>query len=124
VGPDPSQRYDLALVTVRADQVLSALTALKPCAGIRAIVLTGNNFSDHAEQAALVGRPRFVLGFGSFGGYRDAGVIVYLDRRTARYARPEHRRPSTLGVLGPAAPLLRPDAPIEDESCALRLRLW
>ena len=32
-GPDPSQRYDLVLVIVRAGQVLDALKALGPCAG-------------------------------------------------------------------------------------------
>jgi len=63
----------------------------------------GNNFCGHADQASLVGRQRFVLGFGSFGGRRDAGLIVYLDGRTAGQPGPERRSPTTLGVMGPAA---------------------
>jgi len=102
-GADPSQRFDLVLVTVRAAQVLDALKALGPCAGCRTVGVIGNNFSSHAEQASLVGQQRFVLGFGSFGGYRDAGLIVYLDGRTAGQPEPEHRSPTTLGVMGPEA---------------------
>jgi 2-dehydropantoate 2-reductase len=98
-APDPSERYDLALVTVRAAQVLDALSALEPCGGCRTVAVIGNNFSGHADQAALVGRERFVLGFGSFGGYRDAGVIVYLDGRTAERPEPERRSSTTLGVM-------------------------
>ena len=67
------------------------------------MAVIGNNFSGHADQAALVGRERFVLGFGSFGGYRDAGVIVYLDGRTAEQPGPERRSPTTLGVMEPEA---------------------
>jgi 2-dehydropantoate 2-reductase len=102
-GPDPSCRYDLVLVTVRAGQILDALSALAPCADSRAVVVIGNNFSGHAEQAALVGQQRFVLGFGAFGGYRDAGVIVYLDGRTVEQPGSERRNPTTLGVMGPEA---------------------
>jgi len=99
-GPEPSEQYDLVLVSVRAGQVLDALKALGPLIGCRAVAVVGNNFSGHADQAALVGWERFVLGFGSFGGYRDAGVIVYLDGRTAEKPGPERRSPTTLGVMG------------------------
>jgi 2-dehydropantoate 2-reductase len=100
---NPSERYDLVLVIVRAGQVLDALKALGPCVGCRAVAVIGNNFSGHADQAALVGRERFVLGFGSFGGYRDAGVIVHLDGRPAEQPGPERRSPTTLGVMEPEA---------------------
>jgi 2-dehydropantoate 2-reductase len=101
--PDPSDRYDLVLVTVRAGQVLNALAALKPGTDSRAVAVIGNNFVGHAEQSALVGQQRFVLGFGAFGGYRDAGIIVYLDGRTVEQPGTERRGATTLGVMGPEA---------------------
>lgn len=102
-GPDASQRYDLALVAVRAGQIEPALRDVVRSGGIRAVVVVGNNLAGHAAQAEIAGRDRFVLGFGSFGGYRDQGAVVYLDGRTSRHPDAERRSPTTLGVLSPDA---------------------
>jgi ketopantoate reductase len=121
--PDPSGRYDLALVAVRSGQVVDALRALGPCAGCRSVAVIGNNLSDHACQAEIAGRDRFVLGFGSFGGYRDAGAIVYLDGRTRERPEPRRRSPTTLGVMGEEAEpaLAFAKAALEDAGLPVRV---
>jgi 2-dehydropantoate 2-reductase len=100
---DQAWEYDLALVTVRAPQIMGALADLTRSPNPAPVVVIGNNFQGHAEQAACVGGGRFVLGFGSFGGYREDGVIVYLDGRTPKRPEAERRRATTLGVTSPEA---------------------
>lgn len=56
-------------------------------------MVIGNNFAGHTEQETTVGVERSVLGFGAFGGYREAGSIVHLDGRTAEKPGPENRGP-------------------------------
>jgi 2-dehydropantoate 2-reductase len=94
-----AEAYDLVLVTVRAGQIMSALADVNQCGEAGTVIAIGNNIQAHAEQAALVGPGRFVLGFGSFGGYRDGGVIAYLDGRTREKPSLEHGNSTTLGAL-------------------------
>lgn len=100
---EPAQEYDLTLVTVRAPQIMRALSDLARSANPSPVVVIGNNFQGHAEQAACIGSGRLVLGFGAFGGHRDDGVIVYLDGRTPKRPDAKHRSATTLGVMSPEA---------------------
>jgi 2-dehydropantoate 2-reductase len=71
--------FDVALVTVRRDQVGEALPAL---AGLQAsnIVMMQNNSLDLARIGEVVGRDRTLFGFPGVGGYRtDDGLIEYIE---------------------------------------------
>jgi len=77
LGPDRS--FDLALVTVRSDQVDQILPAL---AGLRAssVVMMQNNALGPAGVSDIVGRDRVLLGFPGVGGYRkNDGAIRYIE---------------------------------------------
>jgi len=77
VGPDRS--FELALVTVRRDQVEEILPAL---AGLQArqVVMMQNNSLDLANVSDVVGRDRTLFGFPGVGGYRrDDGAIEYIE---------------------------------------------
>jgi 2-dehydropantoate 2-reductase len=100
---DPAMEYDLALVTVRAPQIMAALASLAGTSSRAPVVVIGNNFQGHEEQRTRVGSDRYVLGFGSFGGFRDEEAVTYLDGRTINRPRAGDRRPTTLGVISPEA---------------------
>jgi 2-dehydropantoate 2-reductase len=77
VGPDRS--FELALVTVRRDQVDEILPAL---AGLpaRLVVMMQNNSLDLAHVSDIVGHDRTLFGFPGVGGYRrDDGAISYIE---------------------------------------------
>jgi 2-dehydropantoate 2-reductase len=77
VGPDRS--FELALVTVRRDQVDEILPAL---AGLpaRLVVMMQNNALDLARISEIVGPGRTLFGFPGVGGYRrDDGAICYIE---------------------------------------------
>jgi 2-dehydropantoate 2-reductase len=77
IGPDSS--FELALVTVRRDQVAEILPAL---AGLKAssIVMMQNNALELATVGDIVGADRVLFGFPGVGGYRmDRGVIKYIE---------------------------------------------
>jgi 2-dehydropantoate 2-reductase len=77
VGTDRS--FELALVTVRRDQVQEILPAL---AGLQAglVVMMQNNSLDLAHVSDIVGRDRTLFGFPGVGGYRrDDGAISYIE---------------------------------------------
>jgi 2-dehydropantoate 2-reductase len=77
VGPDRS--FELALVTVRRDQVdeiLPALVALPACL----VVMMQNNALDLAHISHSVGHDRTLFGFPGVGGYRrEDGAISYIE---------------------------------------------
>jgi 2-dehydropantoate 2-reductase len=76
-GPDSS--FELALVTVRRDQVDEILPAL---ADLRAshVLMMQNNSLELARIGGIVGRDRTLFGFPGVGGYRrDDGVIEYIE---------------------------------------------
>ncbi len=98
-SPGPGLEYDLALVVVRGPQIMGVLSDLARIRCASPVVVIGNNFKGHVEQEALVGKSRFVLGFGAFGGYRDDGVIAYLDGRTPKRPEAAKRNPTTLGTV-------------------------
>jgi 2-dehydropantoate 2-reductase len=100
---DPARDYDFMLVTVRAAQITKALSDLARSRSTAPVVVIGNNFQGHAEQAARMGADRLVLGFGAFGGYRQEGVIVYLDGRTPKRPEAKYRSSTTLGTISQEA---------------------
>lgn len=97
-----AETFDQVLVTVRADAIGSLLQDVgRVQAG--AVAVLGNNAEGHAEQAQAAGPQRFVLGFGGFGGVREAGGITWIDGRTREKPGPGGSAKVMLGVLSPAA---------------------
>ena len=77
VGPDSS--FELALVTVRRDQVDEILPALADLQA-RHVVMMQNNSLELASVGDIVGRDRTLFGFPGVGGYRrDDGAIEYIE---------------------------------------------
>jgi 2-dehydropantoate 2-reductase len=77
VGPDSS--FELALVTVRRDQVDEILPSLADLQAGR-VVMMQNNSLELARIGDIVGRDRTLTGFPGVGGYRrDDGVIEYIE---------------------------------------------
>lgn len=76
---DPDSSFELALVTVRRDQVDAILAAL---AGLNAgsIVMMQNIALELGAVGDMVGPDRVLFGFPGVGGYRrDDGVIDYIE---------------------------------------------
>ncbi|MBN2353689.1 MAG: ketopantoate reductase family protein [Spirochaetales bacterium] len=99
----PEAEFDVVIVTVRSGQVLDVLGRLGKIRGAKAMVVIGNNLEDPAAEASLAGENRLVLGFGAFGGYREGGIVHYLDGRTKEKPGLERRSKTTLGILAEAA---------------------
>ncbi len=95
--------YDLVLVALRSGQIESALGSLAAARIGGPVLVVGNNLGDLAAQARIVGPDRFVLGFGSFGGYREGDAVVYIDGRTKEKPGLERLSATTLGVLDESA---------------------
>ena len=77
VGPDSS--FELALVTVRRDQVGEILPAMAELQASH-IVMMQNNSLELASVGDIVGRDRTLFGFPGVGGYRrDDGAIEYIE---------------------------------------------
>ena len=69
-------RYDIALVTVRRDQLASAVPKLK-ASSIPNLLFMLNNPTGAESLAEVLGRDRVLLGFPGAGGARDRHVIQY-----------------------------------------------
>jgi len=95
--------YDLVLVALRSGQIESALEELAAARIGGPVLVVGNNLGDYAAQSRIVGPDRFVLGFGSFGGYRDGKAVVYIDGRTKEKPGAERLSGTTLGILDESA---------------------
>ena len=77
VGPDSS--FELALVTVRRDQVGEILPAMAELQASH-MVMMQNNSLELASVGDIVGRDRTLFGFPGVGGYRrDDGAIEYIE---------------------------------------------
>jgi len=70
-------RYDIALVTVRRDQLASAVPELKADRSIPNFLFMLNNPTGTESLAEGLGRDRVLLGFPGAGGTRDRHVIHY-----------------------------------------------
>lgn len=77
--PDEREPYDLALVTVRRDQLDAALPALAALPA-RQVALLLNLPADHERVRERIGAERTLLAFPGVGGERAAsGAIRYLE---------------------------------------------
>jgi len=86
----PDDEQDLALITVRRDQLASALPDLAANKRVPALVFMLNNPTGPAQLVEAVGRDRVILGFPGAGGARDGHIVRY-----AMVAQ----QPTTLGEL-------------------------
>lgn len=86
----PGDSYDVALITVRRDQLEGVMPALMPSHGIPTLVFMLNNPRGSADLVDSLGTARVVLGFPGAGGAREGYVV--------RYAMIS-QQPTTLGEL-------------------------
>ncbi len=84
VGPVPSvsepetdDRFDLVLVSVRAEQLVRTLPLVTGLTGGSDVLFFGNTAGRHAELTAALGE-RAVFGFPAVGGTRDGPVVEYV----------------------------------------------
>jgi ketopantoate reductase len=92
VVPDASGDYDIVLVAVRRDQLVSACAGLTGLAGEPAVVFLGNNPGGRAGIAG--GLPGDVyLGFPGVGGVLARGTAEYVRIRQQPTALPETADP-------------------------------
>jgi 2-dehydropantoate 2-reductase len=89
LGPD--DQYDVALITVRRDQLASALPDLTANRRIPTMLFMLNNPGGSSDLVHALGLDRVLLGFPGAGGTRDGYIIRY-----AIIAQ----QPTTLGELG------------------------
>jgi 2-dehydropantoate 2-reductase len=76
-SPDLEERYDLVLVPVRSEQVVSTLPLLLGMVDNSDVVFFGNTAGHQAELAAALGE-RALFGFPAAGGSREGSVIRYV----------------------------------------------
>jgi 2-dehydropantoate 2-reductase len=88
---DPNDQYDIALISVRRDQVASVVPEFTTNHRIPILIFMLNNPTGTTDLAQALGRDRVLLGFPGAGGTRDGHVVRY-----AMIAQ----QPTTLGELG------------------------
>ncbi len=86
----PDDEHDLALITVRRDQLASAFSELATNKRIPTLLFMLNNPTGSVGLAEALGRGRVLLGFPGAGGTRDGPIVRY-----AMIAQ----QPTTLGEL-------------------------
>ena len=86
----PDDEHDLALITVRRDQLASALSELTTNKLIPTLLFMLNNPIGSVGLVETLGRSRVLLGFPGAGGTRDGPIVRY-----AMIAQ----QPTTLGEL-------------------------
>ena len=87
----PGDQYDLALITVRRDQLEGVMPELKANRGIANMLFMLNNPLESASIARALGEDRALFGFPGAGGTLDEHVVRY-----ALIAQ----QPTTIGKLG------------------------
>ena len=75
--PEADDRFDLVLVSVRAEQLVSTLPVLTGLTDGSDVLFFGNTASRQAELTAALGE-RAVFGFPAAGGTRDGPVVRYV----------------------------------------------
>ena len=75
--PEADDRFDLVLVPVRAEQLVSTLPVLTGMTDGSDVLFFGNTASRQAELTAALGE-RAVFGFPAAGGTRDGPVVKYV----------------------------------------------
>jgi len=76
---DPQTRADLCLVTVRREQLASALPALAAAGGLARIIIMVNHACGSQWLYDMLGRARTVLGFPGMAGGIEGGIVRYLE---------------------------------------------
>jgi 2-dehydropantoate 2-reductase len=94
----PDDHYDLALVTVRRDQLADMLPELQANRGITTILFMLNNPLGSADVARALGQDRVLFGFPGAGGTMDGHVV--------RYALIAQQPTALGGFGGPLSPRL------------------
>lgn len=89
---DPTDRYDLIVVTMRKGQVESILTSLAANTVTPTVLFMVNNGAGPDRWVEAVGRGRVVLGFPGAGGGKDGPQIRYQITSPST-------QPTTLGEL-------------------------
>ncbi|HXX68942.1 MAG TPA: 2-dehydropantoate 2-reductase N-terminal domain-containing protein [Polyangiaceae bacterium] len=74
----PEDRYDLAVVVVRRNQIPSVLPMLTQAKGIASVLFLGNNAAGPQEMIDALGRDRVLIGVVNAGGERRGHVVRYL----------------------------------------------
>ncbi len=87
---DPGDRYDLALVAVRREQLSDILPQLQANRNIPTLLFMQNNPLGASELANTLGRERVLLGFPGAGGTLDGFTVKYVMIA---------QQPTTLGEL-------------------------
>jgi 2-dehydropantoate 2-reductase len=70
---------DMCLVTVRRDQIEAVLPDLVKASAIPQLVLMGNHANRTGHLRTVLGRSRTVVAFPGIAGYREGGIVRYLD---------------------------------------------
>lgn len=86
----PEERYDLALVCVRMDQVAATIPALAANQQIPTLVFFLNNPTGTELLVEQLGSQRVVLGFPGVGGTREGARVRFVHI---------HQQPTTLGEV-------------------------
>jgi 2-dehydropantoate 2-reductase len=86
----PNDQYDMALITVRRDQVASVVPELTANHRLPTLIFMLNNPTGSSDLAQALGRDPVLLGFPGAGGTRDGHLVRY-----AMIAQ----QPTTLGEL-------------------------
>jgi 2-dehydropantoate 2-reductase len=73
----PDDRYDLALVPVRSDQLASMLPVLRNMGECPDVLFFGNTTGHQSELVAELGERAF-FGFPAAGGARDGVIVKYV----------------------------------------------
>ncbi len=73
----PDDQYDVALITVRHDQLADIIPELKANRGVATLLFMLNNPTGSTYLAQALGRDRVLLGFPGAGGTHEGHVIRY-----------------------------------------------
>ena len=73
----PDDQYDVALITVRYDQLADIIPELKANHGVATLLFMLNNPTGSTYLAEALGRDRILLGFPGAGGTLDGHVMRY-----------------------------------------------
>jgi 2-dehydropantoate 2-reductase len=100
----PDDESDLALITVRRDQLASAVAELATNKRIPTLLFMLNNPTGSASLAEVLGRDRVILGFPGAGGTRDGHVVRYamIAQQPTTLGELDGRRSARLGTISKA----------------------
>jgi len=73
----PEDQYDVALITVRRDQLAAVLPDLRANRGVPKLLFMLNNPTGAEDLVRALGRDRVLLGFPGAGGTLDGQVVRY-----------------------------------------------